>query len=158
MGAGPRARVCWSVTTLTSTACLGARLVRLWELSLVVGITLGLRRLPAGLRESEQGMDNACICGPSLRHSYFPATGSILNFVRSSLISPFTYAVISVPFGIVVSFPCVKRKNGAAGHTTIAVAFLRRPDGNLVSIHETDVIYFNVQLPPRAFAFSPGLG
>ena len=44
------------------------------------------------------------------------------NLACSNLVSPLMNAVISVPFGIVMSFPCMNRKNGAAGKNTIAVA------------------------------------
>ena len=39
-----------------------------------------------------------------------------------TLISPFTYAVISVPFGMVISLPLMKRNKGAAGKKMIDVA------------------------------------
>src|SRR6266496_302254 len=45
-----------------------------------------------------------------------------LNFKGSRGVSAATYAVISVPFGIVISLPCMKRKNGAAGKKTMLVA------------------------------------
>src|SRR5262249_3996788 len=41
------------------------------------------------------------------------------NFSFVNLISPFTYAVISVPLGIVTSLPCMKKKKGAAEKNTI---------------------------------------
>src|SRR2546429_5068254 len=45
-----------------------------------------------------------------------------LNLAPSSGVSPAMYAVISVPFGIVMSLPCMNRKNGAAGKKRILVA------------------------------------
>src|SRR5260370_22025294 len=48
--------------------------------------------------------------------------GAGWNFVRSSFTSPLTYAVTSVPLGIVTSFPCMRRKTGAAGQTIKLVA------------------------------------
>src|ERR1700682_3127355 len=44
------------------------------------------------------------------------------NFAGSRGVSPAMYAVISVPLGIVMSLPCMKRKKGAAGKKTILVA------------------------------------
>src|SRR5437016_4593268 len=44
------------------------------------------------------------------------------NFAGSMVKSPLTYAVISVPFGTVVSLPCMNRNSGAAGKNTILVA------------------------------------
>src|SRR5262245_46350369 len=47
---------------------------------------------------------------------------TLWNFAESNGKFPLIYAVISVPFGTVMSLPCMKRKNGAAGQNTIAVA------------------------------------
>lgn len=48
--------------------------------------------------------------------------GAGANFAASKVASPFVNASIFVPFGIVMSWPCMNKKNGAAGHTTRLVA------------------------------------
>ena len=45
-----------------------------------------------------------------------------VNLLRSSEASPLTYAVISVPLGIFMSLPFIKRKKGAAGKNKMLVA------------------------------------
>ncbi len=51
---------------------------------------------------------------------YTPAINYFfLNLLGSSVISPLIYAVISVPFGIVMSLPFINRKKGAAGKNKI---------------------------------------
>src|SRR2546421_708936 len=76
--------------------------------ALGAGATVGVKVGGDVVTGTAWGKDATTICAGA------PPT----NLVRSSLISPFTYAVISVPFGIVTSLPCMKRKKGAAGKKT----------------------------------------
>ena len=48
--------------------------------------------------------------------------GRWLKLWKVQLHVPLMYAVTSVPLGMVTSFPCMRRKTGAAGHTIKLVA------------------------------------
>src|SRR5947209_6028121 len=69
---------------------------------------------PVGFEETVT-LEDCCISG--FGDSFF-----VMNVVLSRGTLPLINAVIAVPFGIVMSLPCINRKNGAAGQTTIAVA------------------------------------
>ena len=65
--------------------------------------------------------DESQLCGAAMGVSCAKAAGAV-SATGTNTVSPSTYAVISVPCGILTSFPCMNRNRGAAGQSTIAVA------------------------------------